>query len=84
MLKIRLRREGARNHPFFRVVVSDSRRTPTGPNLEVIGHYNPKADPPQVEIDIDKYDHWVGRGADASDSVKSLVAARRKRQGLLK
>ena len=79
MLKIRLRREGSRNHPFFRVVVSDSRRTPTGPNIEIIGHYNPVTSPPAVEIDLEKYDRWIAKGAQASDSVKSLVTAQRKR-----
>lgn len=73
MLKIRLRREGARNHPFFRVVVSDSRNTPTGPNVETIGHYDPKPDPPRVTIDLDRYAHWTSKGATPSPTVKSLV-----------
>lgn len=72
MLKIRLRREGSRNHPFFRVVVSDSRRTPTGPTVETIGYYDPKVDPPAVKLDLERYRHWIDRGAHASDTVRSL------------
>jgi len=79
VLKIRLRREGSRNHPFFRVAVSDSRRTPNGRVIEIIGHYDPRTDPAKVHIDVDRFDAWVARGAHASDSVRSLV--RRLRRG---
>ncbi|GAB4375621.1 MAG: 30S ribosomal protein S16 [Acidobacteriota bacterium] len=82
MLKIRLRREGSRNHPFFRVAVSDSRRTPNGRVLEILGHYDPKTNPAQVRIDLEKYDAWLAKGAHASDSVRSLVRQlRRGEQG---
>ena len=73
MLKIRLRREGSRNRPFFRIVVSDSRRVPTGPVVDSIGTYDPKTDPPIVRIELERYDKWVGDGAQPSDTVKSLV-----------
>jgi small subunit ribosomal protein S16 len=73
VLKIRLRREGSRNHPFYRLVVSDSRNTPTGPVLETIGFYNPKTDPPTITVDHEKYEGWVKKGAHPSDSVDSLV-----------
>jgi len=73
VLKIRLRREGSRNRPFFRVVVSDSRHTPTGPTVETLGYYDPKTDPPQVRIDVERYREWVAKGAHASDTVRSLV-----------
>lgn len=78
MLKIRLRREGSRNHPFYRVVVSDGRNTPTGPVIETIGFYNPKTNPPTIKVDAEKYDDWVRKGAEASDSVESLVARAKK------
>lgn len=78
MLKIRLRREGSRNHPFFRIAVSDSRRTPNARVLEIIGHYDPKTEPAKVRIDVDKYDAWIQKGAHASDSVRSLVRRIRK------
>lgn len=78
MLKIRLRREGSRNHPFFRVVVSESRNTPTGPTVDTIGFYNPSKDPAVVEVNLEAYDTWIGKGAHPSDSVKSLVEKKRR------
>lgn len=79
MLKIRLRREGSRNHPFFRMVVSDKRNVPTGTTLDVIGLYNPKTDQPLVQVDLPRYQAWIAKGAHPSDSVKSLVTAQQKR-----
>ncbi len=73
MLKIRLRRMGARNRPFYRVVVSDSRRTPIAQAVEEIGYYDPLVKPPRVEIDRERLSHWVGRGAGLSPTVKKLV-----------
>jgi small subunit ribosomal protein S16 len=73
VLKIRLRREGSRNRPFYRVVVSDSRRTPTGPTVDTIGLYDPKVDPPAVRLDLESYQRWVDQGAHPSDTVRSLV-----------
>jgi len=74
VLKIRLRREGSRNHPFFRVVVSDSRNTPTGPNVEILGFYDPSGrKKPSLSIDVEKYEAWIAKGAHASDTVRSLV-----------
>ncbi len=73
MLKIRLRREGSRNHPFFRIVVSDSRNTPTGPNVATIGYYDPKKNPPTIKMDVEAYEGWVGKGAIPSTTVKSLM-----------
>lgn len=74
MLKIRLRREGSRNHPFYRLVVSDGRNTPTGPTVAVLGHYNPKTQPPTVIVDKEAYEGWIKKGAHPSDSVANLVA----------
>ncbi len=74
MLKIRLRREGSKNHPFYRLVVSDSRNTPTGPTVAMIGHYNPKTNPPALTVDMAEYEAWVKKGAHPSESVASLVA----------
>lgn len=73
MLKIRLRRMGARNRPFYRVVVSDSRKTPTGAAVEEVGFYDPTTHPPQVKIDAERVDHWVRRGAQLSQTVKRLL-----------
>jgi small subunit ribosomal protein S16 len=74
MLKIRLRRMGATNRPFYRVVVSDSRSTPKASAIEEIGTYDPTVNPPQVKIDRERVDYWVGKGALLSDTVRQLVA----------
>lgn len=78
MLTIRLRRMGARNNPFFRVVVSDSRNVPTAAAVEEIGHYNPTKQPAQVTIDTARADYWVGKGAQVSPTVKKLIAQVKK------
>ena len=73
MLTIRLRRMGARNNPFYRVVVSDSRNTPTASALEEIGYYDVTKNPAQVNIDTARADHWISRGAQVSPTVKKLL-----------
>jgi len=73
MLKIRLRRMGARNSPFYRVVVSDSRRVPTASAVEEVGHYDPTKNPARVAIDAARVQYWVGRGAQLSPTVKKLL-----------
>lgn len=73
MLKIRLRRMGARNNPFFRVVVSDSRNVPTAAALEEIGYYDVTKNPAQVNIDTERAQYWVSRGAQVSPTVKKLL-----------
>jgi len=73
MLKIRLRRMGARNSPFFRVVVSDSRRVPTASAVEELGHYDPTKNPAGVSINTERIQYWVGRGAQLSPTVKKLM-----------
>ena len=78
MLKIRLRRMGARNSPFYRVVVSDSRRVPTASAVEEIGHYDPTKNPAKVTIDTARLDHWVGQGAQLSPTVRKLVGQVKK------
>jgi small subunit ribosomal protein S16 len=78
MLKIRLRRMGARNAPFYRVVVSDSRNVPTAAALEELGHYDVTKNPAQVTIDADRVRHWVSQGAQLSPTVKKLLARTQK------
>jgi small subunit ribosomal protein S16 len=73
MLKIRLSRRGARNKPFYRVVVSDSRRVPTASALDEVGYYNPRADPVEIKIDGERVEHWVQRGAQLTPTVKKLL-----------
>ena len=73
MLKIRLRRMGARNNPFFRVVVSDSRQVPTASAVEEVGHYDPTKVPAQVTLKSDRIDYWVGTGAQMTTSFSALA-----------
>ena len=73
MLTIRLRRMGNRNRPFYRVVVSDSRKTPTASAVEEVGYYNPTSDPPQVSIDAERVQHWMSVGAQPSRTVLKLL-----------
>jgi small subunit ribosomal protein S16 len=71
---IRLRREGSSKRPRYRVVVADSRAPRDGRFIEVIGHYNPVTNPPQVAIDREKAQAWIAKGAQASNTVKKLIA----------
>ncbi len=77
MLKIRLRRMGSRHRPFYRVVVSDSRRTPRAPALEEVGYYDPRKTPATLSINVERVDYWMSNGALPSDTVQQLVAKAR-------
>jgi small subunit ribosomal protein S16 len=74
MLKIRLRRMGARNQPYYRIVVSDSRQTARAEVLEELGSYHPLREPAAVSLDRERAKFWIGRGADVSPTVRSLLA----------
>ena len=73
MLAIRLRRAGSKKRPFFRVVVADSRAARDSSFVEILGHYNPRTKPAIVEVDRERVDYWLGKGAQPSDSVRTLV-----------
>jgi small subunit ribosomal protein S16 len=73
MLKIRLRRMGSNKRPLYRVVVSDHRRTPTSAVLEEIGFYNPRSKPVEFRVDKQRVEYWIGRGAQMSETVKTLI-----------
>ena len=73
MLMIRLARFGAKKKPFYRVVVIEKDRARNGRNLEVVGHYNPLADPSQVVLKHDRIEHWSKAGAQLSDTVARLL-----------
>jgi small subunit ribosomal protein S16 len=73
MLMIRLRRGGAKKKPIYRVVVSDSRKTPLADYLEQVGFYDPNQEPPEIKIDLEKVDEWQKKGAGVSDTVQSLI-----------
>ncbi len=74
MLMIRLRRQGAKGRPFYRVVVIDRRAARDGRALEVVGHYDPTAEPEVLKANVERIEHWVSKGAQLSDSVRTLLA----------
>lgn len=73
MLRIRLRRVGARDQASYRIVVADSRAARDGRFVEQVGHYNPRTDPPTVVVDEDKALKWLRQGAQPSDAVKRVL-----------
>ena len=73
MLSIRLRRTGSTKRPYYRVVVADSRAWRDGRFIEVLGHYDPRRNPAAIQIDADRAKHWIGKGARATDTVRSLL-----------
>jgi len=80
MLMIRLRRGGAKKKPIYRVVVSDSRKTPLADYLEQVGFYDPNQKPPEIRIDLEKVEQWQKKGAGVSDTVQSLIQKVKKQQ----
>jgi len=79
MVKIRLSRAGAKKHPFYRIVAIDGRRRRDGRPLEFLGTYDPIARPKRIELDTEKLDAWVKKGAQVSDTVASLLRETRRR-----
>ena len=79
MVKIRLRRVGAKKQPSYRVVVADSRSPRDGRFIETIGFYNPRTEPQTVEIKEDRALHWLSQGAQPTDAVAGLLT----RQGTM-
>ena len=79
MVKIRLKRIGAKKAPFYRVVVADSRYPRDGRFIEEIGYYDPMTEPATVKIDAEKAQKWIKNGAQPSDTVRSLL----KKSGII-
>ncbi len=73
MLRLRLRRVGARHQPSYRVVVADSRAARDGAFVDQIGHYNPRTDPPTIQIDEEKALKWIRQGAQPSEAVAWML-----------
>ena len=73
MVKIRLRRMGAKKAPFYRVVVADSRYPRDGRFIEEVGYYNPMTNPATVQLDNEKIAKWIANGAQPTDTVKALI-----------
>jgi small subunit ribosomal protein S16 len=73
MVKIRLKRMGAKKKPFYRIVVADVRSPRDGKFIEQIGTYDPNANPSLINIDAEKVKKWIGNGAQPTDTVKKLL-----------
>ncbi|MBF8267773.1 MAG: ribosomal protein [Dehalococcoidia bacterium] len=73
MLRIRLRRVGAKKQPSYRIVVADSRAPRDGAFVEQVGHYNPLTDPPTITLDEDKVVKWLRQGAQPSEPVERML-----------
>ena len=79
MVKIRLRRMGAKKAPFYRIVVADGRCPRDGRFIEEIGYYNPMTEPATIKIDADKAKQWIKNGAQPTDTVRTLL----KKSGII-
>ena len=80
MVKLRLKRMGAKKAPFYRIVVSDSKDRRDGREIEVLGNYDPKANPALVHIDEEKVLNWLNNGALPTDTVRSILS----KEGIMK
>ena len=80
MVKIRLRRMGAKKAPFYRIVVADSRAPRDGAFIDEIGYYNPVSEPVELKIDSEKAQKWLSNGAQPTDTVRALL----KKQDIIK
>lgn len=79
MVKIRLRRMGAKKNPYYRIVVADSRYPRDGRFIEEIGTYNPLTDPATVTVDAERAQNWIRNGAQPTDTVRGIL----KKSGVL-
>ena len=73
-VKIRMRRMGSKRKPFYRIVVADSRMPRDGRFIEEVGYYNPLTNPDEVKLEEDKIFEWLEKGAQPSDTVRSLLS----------
>ncbi len=73
MLAIRLMRLGAKKRPFYRVIVTDSRKPRESRAKEIIGYYDPLKEPVEIKVDVERANYWIERGAQASKTVQSLL-----------
>ena len=80
LVRIRLRRMGKKNAPFYRMVVADSTSPRDGRFIETLGHYNPSRNPHVLQLQEDRVLHWLSRGATPSETARSLL----RREGILK
>jgi len=76
MVKIRLSRTGRKNSPAFRIVAKTEHSRRDGKSLEILGHYNPSENPVKFEYNKERYQYWVDQGAQASTTVKKIIAGK--------
>jgi len=74
-VRLRLTRVGSKKNPIYRVVAADSRSPRDGRFIEIVGRYNPQTDPSTIELDIDKVEGWLAKGAQPSEPVARLIKA---------
>ncbi len=72
-VKIRLSRHGSKKRPYYRVVVADGRMPRDGRYIELVGRYNPLTSPKTIDLDLEKIDEWVAKGAQPSNTVAHLI-----------
>ena len=73
MVKIRLRRMGAKKAPYYRIVVADSRSPRDGRFIEELGIYDPMADGEKIKVDMERAKYWISNGAQPTDTVRGLL-----------
>lgn len=73
MVKLRMTRAGAKKAPYYHVIATDGRAKRDGKNIETIGAYDPTVNPPKIEINLERAKYWLGVGAQASQTVASLI-----------
>ena len=73
MVTMRLSRIGSKKRPYYRIVVIDKRRARNGRFLEVLGQYNPISNPVQMEVNAERAQYWLSKGAEPSDTVRSIL-----------
>lgn len=79
MVKIRLSRVGAKKQPYYRIVVADADFPRDGRIVEMVGHYNPRTDPPTFDFDEERVRYWLGQGAQPTEAVARML----KKRGVL-
>lgn len=77
-VSIRLRREGTTNRPYYKVVVADSRSPRDGKFIEIVGTYDPKKEGANSKLEMNRIEHWISKGAQPSDTVRSLIRKTRR------
>ena len=74
MVKLRLRRMGAKKRPSYRIVAADSRAPRDGAFIEIVGFYDPITDPATIKVDVERARHWINVGAQPTETVRSLLS----------